>query len=275
MGKEVDAGMKEALEQFVYIDVNSATIEKLEKYIGDITPLYNYALTVPDYGLVQRLDNAQKDAIKAYSKAQEHACYKTITEATEIEPMRMACMQMTYPILKIIDTQIEGCIPERAIVESEKKIDLLKLHAFSKRKLGVDTNWDYMAQAYNQTLTARAAKLIMSNEDLTTVLNEICDSMHMHRLAREIKNGVKDPTSNTQLLKALNELIGAMLGEEYKKCTSHDVQYMLMLYHKKGKKALSVQCSKHSAFAGILMDICHAKLMEKGYSVEFEKAKKR
>lgn len=83
----------------------------------------------------------------------------------------------------------------------------------------------------------------------------------------------KNPASKTNLLKSLQVVITAMLGGDYKP-TSHDVNYLLSIYSKKSRKALTVTCANHRYFVNYLAEICH-RIVTPGaaYDVEF-KAKK-
>ncbi len=63
-----------------------------------------------------------------------------------------------------------------------------------------------------------------------------------------------------------------MIGEEYK-ATSHDVNFLMSVYSKKGKKALAVACANHRFFTGYIAEICHKIVLDKEYSVEFKTAK--
>ena len=67
------------------------------------------------------------------------------------------------------------------------------------------------------------------------------DSYAMSEIAREFDMG-KNPTSKTNLLKTLQTVITAMLGEQYK-ATSHDVNFLMSVYSKKNRKALTVTCA--------------------------------
>ena len=63
-----------------------------------------------------------------------------------------------------------------------------------------------------------------------------------------------------------------MLGDGYK-ATSHDVNFLMSVYTKKGRKALSVSCANHRFFCGYIAEVCHRIVTNKAYEVEY-RAKK-
>ena len=100
---------------------------------------------------------------------------------------------------------------------------------------------------------------------------DINDSYYMSDLAKSIDMG-KNPTSKTNLLKTLTTVIQAMIGEEYKPL-SHDVNFLLLVYGKKSRKALTVTCANHKYLRGYCMEICHRLVMGKVYDVDYKKMK--
>ena len=74
------------------------------------------------------------------------------------------------------------------------------------------------------------------------------------------------------MLRTLQTIVTSMLGEGYK-ATSHDVNYLLSVYTKKNRKALTVSCANHKNFTSYIAEICHRIVLGKHYDVEY-KAKK-
>ena len=102
-------------------------------------------------------------------------------------------------------------------------------------------------------------------------LKEIHDSYAMSEIAKQIDMG-KTPTSKTNILKTLQTIITAMLGDEVK-ATSHDVNYLMSVYSRKNRKALTVTCANHKYFRGYLAEICNHIVTGNPYDVDFKKAK--
>ena len=93
----------------------------------------------------------------------------------------------------------------------------------------------------------------------------------MSEIAKQIDMG-KTPTSKTNILKTLQTIITAMLGDEVK-ATSHDVNYLMSVYSRKNRKALTVTCANHKYFRGYLAEICNHIVTGNPYDVDFKKAK--
>jgi hypothetical protein len=178
--------------------------------------------------------------------------------------MRTACIRLTYASIAAKDVKNDDDIVERKIVDVEKKIDLERLDKFCDG-IGADKNWVHLAQKMNFLLTAQKCV------DLGVDPHKLNDSYAMSEIAKSIDMG-KTPTSKTNLLRTLQMVVTGMLGEEAK-ATSHDVNYLLSIYSKKGRKALSVSCANHKYFIGYLAEICHRIILGKAYEVEY-KAKK-
>jgi len=63
-----------------------------------------------------------------------------------------------------------------------------------------------------------------------------------------------------------------MIGEDYKAIT-HDVNYILAVYSKKGRKALTVTASNHKQMRQIIMEICHRIVTGGRYDIDYKKIK--
>ena len=124
-----------------------------------------------------------------------------------------------------------------------------------------------MVEKFNMLLTAQKAV------DLGINPKEINDSYAMSEIAKGWDLG-KNPASKTNILKTLRGIVTAMLGEEFaNKVTSHDVNFLLSVYSRKSRKALTVTCANHKYMRGYVMEICHRVVTDKGYEVDYKKAK--
>lgn len=186
-------------------------------------------------------------------------------------PMITAVTLLTFQTIAAKDNkQGEGAaaITVREIVDKEKAIDLKKLHKKVDGGIGADKNWIFMVEQLNMCMTAQRAQDLGYSADQ---LKDINDSYAMSDIARGIKLG-KNPCSNTQMLKSLQAIVTAMLGEGYK-ATSHDVVFLKSVYAKKGRAALAVSCANHSNFRKYIAEVCHRIVLDKVYTVEFKRAK--
>lgn len=135
--------------------------------------------------------------------------------------------------------------------------------------IGADKNWVYQAEKLNFLFTVqRATDLGVPAERL----KEINDSYAMSTIAKEFDMG-KNPVSKTNILKTMQSLVTAMLGEGYK-ATSHDVNFILSVYARKNRKALTVSCANHKYFRNYMAEVCHRIVTGKTYDVEFKADKK-
>jgi hypothetical protein len=232
---------------------------------------YNEALQKGEVKLYMKLDEEIKEAIGEYTGIVKLMCYQDCC-ATE-DPMLAAVKTLTFMTIVAKDTLPEDSkIPVRTIEAKEKDIDLLDLDKYARKNggegIGHEKNWAHHMQAFNCALTAqKALDLGASADDLKT----INDSYNMSTIAQAIEMG-KNPCSKTQMLKTLQSVITDMLGDGYK-ATSHDVNYLMSVYSKKGKKALAVSCASHRHLAVYIGRVCHRIVTGKSYEVEYKKRK--
>ena len=83
------------------------------------------------------------------------------------------------------------------------------------------------------------------------------------------------PTSNTQLLKQLRTVINGIMGEEdiTGKVTSHDVEYLKMVYTSKGRELRSVKTLNSAKLADAILNIMNRVMTGSAYSVDYQKSK--
>lgn len=231
---------------------------------------YNTAILEERFADARKLDNDIAEKVSKYVADSRIVCFEDC-KATE-NPMLTAVMALTFPAIAAKDEKTdEAGTTVRTIVDTEKPIDLLKLHKHCG-SIGADKQWVYMAEKMNFALTARRAN------ELGVDPTKINDSYAMSAISKQYDLG-KNPASNTNLLKTLQLVVTAMLGKDNEgkeyKATSHDVNYLLAVYSKKGKKALSVSCANHNYFRNYLAIICHRIVTGKSYDVEFKAQKSK
>lgn len=204
--------------------------------------------------------------IGEYTAMSRKQCFDELKQTED--PMLEAVTRLTFPTIRLTEKKIgEGELETRvaSITDSEKYIDLLKLHKEVAGGIGYDKRWSPILEQINFLLTARKAKELGIDP---TVVN---DSYAMSDIARQIDLG-KNPVSNTNLLKTLQGAVTAMLGEGYK-ATSHDVNFLLSVYSRKNRAALTVSCANHKYMRQYVAEICHRIVTGKSYNVEFKKVR--
>lgn len=222
---------------------------------------YNTAMMETRFDDAAKLDEEITDAVNEHTAIARDICFEDCAAAAD--PMIEACTRLSFDTIAAKDSKKgDEKIPVLEIVDREKQIDLQKLHKHVNGGIGKDKNWIYAVEKLNMLMTAQKAK------DLGVDPTSINDSYAMNDISRSYDLG-KNPASKTNLLKTLTAIVAAMIGEEYKP-VSHDVNFLLSIYSKKGKKALSVTCANHRYMRGYVMEICHRLITGKTYDVEFK-----
>lgn len=225
--------------------------------------LYNKQMMESKLDDAAKTNAEMKKVIDEYTQIQTDDVFIHCRQSDD--PMLEACRILRYPIIKIKDGTIEGSeLKKREIVDAEKQIDLAKLHKFCNG-IGHDQKWIYKLEKFNMLLTAQVAT------NLGIDPKTVHDSYAMHAISKSIDFG-KNPTSNTNILKNLTQLIHDMIGEDYKPI-SRDVKYLQYIYGKKGKSALTVVCANHRFMRNYVQEICHRLITNKAYTVDYKMTK--
>ena len=226
---------------------------------------YNAAFQEKKFDEASKLDGELTQTINEYTSIVRDMCFAQCKASAD--PMLAAVRILSFMTIGVKDTtEGDDKVPVRSLIDKERQIDLLKLHKYCEG-IGADHNWPFMVEKFNMLLTAQKAI------DLGINPKAVNDSYAMSEIAKGIDLG-KNPTSKTNILKTLRAVIAAMVGEEFaNKATSHDVNFLLSVYSRKSRKALTVTCANHKYLRGYVMEICHRIVTEKAYEVEFKKAK--
>lgn len=230
------------------------------------TNTYDPEKTKPGEGLIGVLVREyMEETVYEYTTIARDECFDALKATAD--PMLEAVKQLSYPTIRIVDKEVgEGKqkLPVTTIEAGEKQIDLLKLHKHCGG-IGKDSNWLHMVEKFNFLLTAQKAV------DLGIDPKVVNDSYAMSDIAKSYDLG-KNPASKTNLLKTLQAVVTAMIGEEYK-AVSHDVNFLLSVYSRKNRKALTVTCANHKYMRGYVMEICHRIVTGKSYAIEYKAVK--
>lgn len=213
---------------------------------------------------VSKIFNDLGDKVNEYTNAARTLAFEDCKAAEN--PMLAAVTMLVYKTIAAKDDLKDGDkFPVCSINEDVvRPIDLLKFHKYCDG-VGADENWPHIAQKMNFLLTAQKAV------DLGIDPKEVNDSYEMSAIARGFDMG-KNPTSKTNLLKTLQTVVSAMLGDGYK-AKSHDVNFLLSVYARKSRKALTVSCANQRYFCRYLAEICHRIVTDGTYAMEYTKKK--
>ena len=243
---------------------SAAKLAQLRIETEDLIRQYNDAMQEKRFDDAVKLDNDMSEKIGEYTSTVRILCFEKCKNTDD--PMLTAVKFLTYETIGVKDTTVgdEAKIPVRELIKRERPIDLLKLDKYCGG-IGHDKTWNHMVMKMNFLLTVQ--KCI----DLGVDPKKVYEDYAMSETARQFDMG-KNPTSKTNLLKTLQKVITAMLGDGYK-ATSHDVNFLLSIYSKKSRKALTITTANHRYMRNYLAEICHRIATGATYGVEYKKAK--
>lgn len=239
---------------------NVAKLAQLKSEVEEFVKSYNDAIQNGRFEESTKADAAMTEKVNEYTATVRDMCFEDC-KATD-DPMLTAVRTLSYVTIGVKDEKKgDDKVPVRTVVDKERAIDLLKLDKYCGG-IGHDKEWMHVAQKMNFLLTCQKAR------DLGLDPQKVNDSYAMSEIARQFEMG-KNPTSKTNLLRTLQMVITAMLGEGYK-ATSHDVNFLLSVYSKKNRKALVVSCANHRNFRGYIAEVCHRIVTGKEYELEYK-----
>ncbi len=240
-------------------------LSELRTKTKELVSSYNEAYQTGKFEETVKTSKAIDKTVNEYTAVARDDCFEMCKNSPD--PMLTAVKLLSFITIDIKDEQKgDDKIPVRTVVEKERQIDLHKLYKYcGPDGIGADPQWLYMAEQLNCLLTAQKA------QDLGLDPKVVNDSFAMSNIAREIDLG-KSPTSKTNILKTLQTIITAMLGDGYK-ATSHDVNFLMSVYSRKNRKALTVTTANHKALRGYLAEICHRIVCNKQYALAYKAVK--
>ena len=252
--------------------VSEKSLAQIESEINGSVREWNEAFRKQDLKGMNAAEAALKESEAEYLEVKQHEVFCELKKAEN--PVIAAVTRYSFPVLRHKAVREDGVQVGIEMDERERQIDLMKLCRFC----GFDTLWGYKVEKFGQLLCLRAAKeLNMSAAEI----KQIASTYYMKELARKEDLG-ETPTSNTQIVKALQKVIDAFMfragdnGGNIYRVNNHDVAYLLMCYTKRSsRKELTVQVSKTGFIHALLMDICHRIVTGGVYGLDYrqEKAK--
>lgn len=252
--------------------VSEKSLAQIESEINGSIKEWNSAFKKQDLKGMTAAEAALKTSEAEYLEVKQHEVFCELKKAEK--PVIAAVTRYSFPVLKHKTVREDGIEVGIELTEKERQIDLVKFCKFCE----LDTSWAYKVEKFGQLLCLRAAKeLNMSAAEI----KQIASTYYMKELARKENLG-ETPTSNTQIVKALQKVVDTFMfeagdnGANVYKVNNHDVAYLLMCYTKRSnRKELTVQVSKTGFVHALLMDICHRIVTGGVYGLDYrqEKAK--
>lgn len=240
-------------------------LQELRASAEEQVKAYNEAMQEGKFEEMSKLDDGITETVNEYTSIVRDMCFEDC--AASADPMLTAVTMLSFITIGVKDSKKgDEKVPVREVIERERQIDLFKLHKYVDGGIGQNKDWVYMIEKLNFLMTAQKCV------DLGIKPDAVNDSYAMSDIAKSYDLG-KNPASKTNLLKTLTAIVQAMLGEEYKP-VSHDVNFLLSVYSRKNRKALTVTCANHKYMRGYVMEICHRLVTGKTYEVDFKAVRK-
>ena len=232
-----------------------ATMQELKAQAEQLLAMAEAAETIADK---KRFEEELEQKINEHNAESKAICYTHCKESGDA--MKTAITEFFYPAIKVketVDKDTKAVM--RNIIDCVKPIDLGDLHK-KLDGIGADKLWFNYAEKLNFYLTVKAAN------ELGATVN--CDAFRMQDISKQIDMG-KNPLSNTSILKTLQTVITAMLGDGFN-ATSHDVKYLMYVYAQDNRKSkTSITAANHKTLRGYLKKVCYRILTNgTGYEVE-------
>lgn len=239
-------------------------LQEIKASVEEKVKAYNEAMQDAKFDEASKLDTEMTETVNEYTSIVRDMCFEDCAAAEN--PMIAAVTALSFMTIGVKDNKKgDEKIPVREVIERERQIDLYKLHKYVDGGIGENKDWVHMIEKFNLLMTCQKAK------DLGIDPTAINDSYAMSEIAKGYDLG-KNPASKTNLLKTLTTIVQAMIGEEYKP-VSHDVNFLLSVYSRKSRKALTVSCANHKYMRNYIMEICHRIVTGKVYEVDYRKVR--
>ena len=242
----------------------AADLTTMKEQAIELVRAYNEAYQSEDYKTAKELEEKIEKAVNEYTATVRTACFQTCKESAD--PMLTAIKMLYFTTIAVKDERVgeDNKILVKSIIDRDKQIDLIALDKYCGG-IGKEPNWKHVIQKFNYIMTADRCK------ELGIDPKEVNDSYLMSEIARDYDLG-KNPASKTNLLKTLNLIVKAMIGDEYK-ALSHDVAFLSMVYSRKNRKALTVSMANHSQLTKYLAEVCHRVVTGKQYNADYKRRK--
>ncbi len=238
---------------------------ELKAHAEDLVTAYNECYQDAKFDTAQKLNSKLEETVNKYTSIAREEVFNQCKAAED--PMLEAVKVLVYKTIRVKVSKVgESKIPVSSIEEAEKYIDLLKLNKAVNGGIGHDKKWLYMIEKLNMHLTIQTAKELGVKN-----VGDINKSFAMQEASKQIALG-KNPCSNTSMLKTLQSIVTAMLGDGHK-AVSWDVKFIHKAYCKKGKKALTIVCANNKQLTQYIAEVCHRIVTGELYSVEYKKIK--
>lgn len=215
---------------------------------GKLINEYNLQVLCGNSAYAKNMKPDIEQAVNEYTYFTRHECLQELLKADD--PMVAAVKRLTFSTVKTKSTYDSYSGKSTyELVERKVIINLRWLHEVSKYGIGHDKKWFSMV--------GKLCILLSAQKSIYLGINPLQknDSQIMQRIVNDIEAG-GTPTSKTKILHELQNVVSAMIGEEYK-VTSHDVCYLLCMYAYNGRNGSGSSYEEQDNVCRYLTEICH------------------
>lgn len=247
---------------------------------------FNEAKSADNTAATKAIEEFLSDVVIELNAECRHQCFVALKATSN--PILEGCKQLSYTGYAARDRKSskDDSATKRVIEETQRSIDLLKLHDFLDKVSGADSNWPHRIQKLNMQLAVRMIKELSvpefgedgkvsktADKVAEERIKALADTYRMSDTAKDIKSGV-DVSTNTKLGKTLQTIVDMMLGEGVCKVRTQDVRFLISLYTKEGRSACTVQTSNHVKLCKLVKELIHASITRNfQYGVEYDRVK--
>ena len=246
----------------MYFEDLDASIVKLNALLAD--------------GDIKKIDTAKADAYAKLGTLNSELVTEAYMKfAADIDPMLAAITQCYIRQYTIKEEREKETKRVNMYSIDNKKTIVIDLSAFEKwhiqqlsAPLSLNGQWIYWVESFTYRLNARAIERVEGDIDSfkrTSIVSAAA-------LTEDI---LPNPTSKTQIKKALQKIVDAIIfeaiddGEENKYCVlSKDVNFLLDVMTKKGKKT-SIVCARTTTMTALITEIIHRIVNNGEYTAEY------
>ena len=238
--------------------------------------------------LVQEFNGLDTDAVKpseitelltkiqkAVSGYNNNSWTKTKLDIASTEdPMRTAVMEFYYPVIKVVDVNIgdkEAPVMIKKVRDADKIISLKKLHDGTADGIGRNKRWYHLVEVFAALMAAKSTGDIEADDDndRKRIAKNILTNFDFAAEQQDIDAVIEGGFSNTKVVKALQKVVDAMLGEGYAICNK-DFNFVSQRSTKKSKnKKCTNEAINASEMAEVMLHVCYKLLTGGKYEILF------
>lgn len=256
------------MAEIMTMEERAAKIAEAKNEAQKLAEQYNEEMQSNNLEAATITDGKLAEKIKEYNSLSKTQCFVEC-KANADGPLLAAIKKLYYPIIKKKDEKIpETVLKKRVIVEMNAVIDIKALHEYCDKKTGVDPAWVDMADKLYAELVADVGDKVGFDASV------IWDTINVRKAVMAVDLG-KNPVSQTHLIKTMNAISMAMVGEGFK-FRKEDANKVREIFATADKKDdLAVKTMKIKEFYKYFAVSLNAAINDLKYKVTFEQKKQK